>query len=61
MSKLKYEDVKRRIESASPEVLDDLWTLGQALYRDVTERFAKHDSKASAVAGYSAGLLTLLV
>jgi len=61
MASLEYEEVKKRVEAASVEVLDDLSALGQTILRDVTERIAKHDGKATAIAAYSGGVITLCV
>jgi hypothetical protein len=61
LASLEYDEVKRRVQAASAEVLEDLSALGQIILRDVTERIAKHDSKATAIAAYSGGIITLCV
>jgi hypothetical protein len=61
MASLEYDEVKRRVEAANAEVLDDLSALGQVILRDATERIAKHDSKATAIAAYSGGIVTLCI
>ena len=61
LASLEYDEVKRRVEAANAEVLEDLSELGQIIIRDVTERIAKHDSKATAIAAYSGGIITLCV
>jgi hypothetical protein len=61
MANLEYDEVKSRVEAANPEVLDDLSELGQVIFRDATERIAKHDSKATAIAAYSGGIVTLCI
>jgi hypothetical protein len=61
LASLEYDEVKRRVEAANVEVLDDLSALGQITLRDVTDRIANHDSKATAIAAYSGGIITLCV
>ncbi len=59
MSKLSYEEVKARITGAHADVLNDLSQLGETLVRDAVDRIAKLDSKATATAAYSGGVVTL--
>ena len=61
MTKLLYEEVKKRIESANGEVVDDMCQLGQILVSDGVDRIAKLDGKANGVAAYCGGVLTLAV
>jgi hypothetical protein len=61
MASLEYDEVKRRVEAANAEVLDDLSALGQVILRDATERITKHDSKATAIAAYGGGIITLCI
>lgn len=59
MAKLTYEEVKARVLGAHADVVDDLCQLGESLVRDGVDRIARFDSKATAMAAYSAGIVTL--
>ena len=59
MTQLEYADVRQRVRSANSDVVDELYSFGEKLVSDAVDRLAKCDSKASAIAAYSGGLITL--
>jgi hypothetical protein len=61
MAALEYRDVKRRVQTSAPEVVDELYSFGEKLVSDAVDRLSKSDSKASALAAYCGGLVTLVV
>ena len=60
MNALDYADVKSRVQNSAPEVVDELYSFGEKLVSDAVDRLSKSDSKASALAGYCGGLVTLV-
>jgi len=62
MPELTLDEVKTRLSSYSDnQVTDELYTFGEALVSDAVDRIAKLDSKASALAAYSGGIVTILI
>lgn len=62
MPTLSENDVRERLDSYTESgVTDELYHFGEMLLRDVVERVGKADTKASALAAYAGGLITLLV
>jgi len=60
MSALNYPVVKNWVQNSAPEVIDELYSFGEKLVSDAVDRLSKSDSKASALAGYCGGLVTLV-
>jgi hypothetical protein len=60
MSALTYANVKTRVQNSAPEVVDELYFFGEKLVSDAVDRLSKSDSKATALAGYCGGLVTLV-
>jgi hypothetical protein len=55
-------EVKERLASYNePKVTDELYDLGKILVSEAQDRFKSLDTKASAIAAYSIGVITLLV
>ena len=62
MPDLTCAEVKTRLKSYSdPAVTDELYSSGQSLVANASERMAKLDSKGLALAAYSGGILTILI
>ena len=60
---LDEREVRERLALAKgkPEVVDQLYDFGDMLLRDAVARVAAIDSKATSIAGYAGGLVTLLI
>jgi len=62
MPHLTCAEVKKRLASYSqPAVTDELYSSGQSLVSDAIDRIARLDAKASVLAAYSGGILTILI
>lgn len=61
MAALAYQEVKQRVQTSHADVVDELYSFGEKLVSDAVDRLAKSDSKASALAAYCGGLVTLVV
>lgn len=60
-TKLSVNDVKERLASYKEStVTDELYSFGTMMLHDATDRLAKSDAKASAIAGYAGALIALL-
>ena len=61
-TKLSDAEVKARLASyKSSEVTDELYDFGKMMIDEAIDRFKSLDTKATAIAAYSIGLITILV
>jgi hypothetical protein len=60
---LDEKQVRERLalSKGKPDVVDELYDFGDMLLRDAVARIAAIDSKATSIAGYAGGLVTLLI
>ena len=58
---LDYDDVKARVNSASNDVIGELYGFGQALVSDAVNRLSKADGKAAGLVAFCGGVITLTV
>lgn len=60
---LDEKQVRERLalSKGKPDVVDQLYDFGDMLLRDAVARIAAIDSKATSIAGYAGGLVTLLI
>jgi hypothetical protein len=61
MAELEYSQVKQRVKVSNPDVVSELYSFGEKLISDAVDRLSKSDSKASNLAAYCGGLVTLMV
>ena len=60
--RLSDDEVKQRLKSyEAPAVTDELYGFGKMMVDEVIDRFKSLDAKATAIAAYSIGLVTVLV
>lgn len=63
-NQLSMDEVKRRLAllgSDNSQILEEIYSFGQVLVRQVVEDIQNLDSKAAAMAAYAGGIVTLLV
>jgi hypothetical protein len=62
-NRLTEEEVKDRLElcTGKPQMLDEVYTFGQMLVRQVVDDLEHVDSKAASIAAYAGAVVTLLV
>jgi hypothetical protein len=61
IAELDYPEVKRRVRNSGADVVDEVYCFGEKLISDAVDRLAKSDNKASALAAYCGGLVTLII
>jgi len=60
--RLSDDEVKQRLKSyTAPAVTDELYGFGKMMVDEVIDRFKSLDAKATAIAAYSIGLITVLI
>jgi hypothetical protein len=61
-ARLSEDAIRQRLASyKSPEVTNELYAFGKMMVDEVVDRFKSLDTKATAIAAYSIGLITILV
>jgi hypothetical protein len=61
MPALEYAEVRQRVKNSGADVVDEIYYFGEKLVSDAVDRLAKSDNKASGLAAYCGGLITLIM